>query len=539
MLAVPNNSTQPEESVTKVPVTTTSMAIPALPPWGDGVGVNPVRDACVILAALSLVVLCLVHDLPWTVMGFIILIFVAAIFLGWYNRRHMAERHLYETKLCKMTIELGEKNKELKELIQIDPLTEVLNRRGFDKALTLELSRARRQDTKLFAMLLDCDDFKTVNDRFGHAVGDVVLQQLAKNLLTSTRVTDYAARIGGDEFMVLLVDLSPEDVAMVAERVRLNIAESSVICGEAELRVTTSVGVAQLPTDICTIEEVLNLTRSALKASKEAGKNRITLSSILQAESSTAVTRQELGRMVQTLVGGEGLRCVRQPIHNLKDQTVVGYEVLTRGPIGPFEMPSNLFRLAKDNDVLTALDVRCFRLALAVAKLSGQDGVRYHLNMFPGTLLDFPHDRLVELFRSATKPLCLEINEQQHLGKVACLLPQIAALKECGIAVALDDVGQSRSSLESLLILEPDVLKIHPELIRGCSRDSSKYRQIERMLAMATSLKTEVIAEGVETQEDLDTLVAIGITRAQGYFWGQPEQVEVSVEAEAEAEVAR
>jgi diguanylate cyclase (GGDEF)-like protein len=516
---------QSSDRINVVPTNTISVGVPTLPPGGQNVADDLVRDACIVLAALAIAVLALVRDLPLPAMLFIVVIFIASIFVGWNHRRHVAERKQYEERLFAMTMELGEKNKTLKELIQIDPLTEVLNRRGLERALTLEMSRARRQGTKLFAMLIDCDDFKQVNDRFGHAVGDVVLQQLAKSIVVSIRVTDYASRIGGDEFVVLLVDLSHEDVAMVAERVRLNIADASVVCGETNLKCTVSVGVTQLPPEICSIEEVLNLTRTALKNSKSSGKNRITVSSVLKPTTTQLVTRSDLSTMVQTLVGGKGLRSVRQPIYNLVDQRVRGYEILTRGPRGPFETPYDLFRLARENDVLTALDMRCFKLALSFANLS-VDGLPYHLNLFPGTLLDIPLGGLGDLFGDTTVPLVVEITEQQSFGDVSCLLPHIRQLKERGIKIALDDVGQSGSSLESLLVLEADIIKIHPQLTKGCAKDSEKFRQIERLLAIATSINTEAIAEGIETREDLEALVSIGVTGGQGWLWGFPKELE-------------
>src|SRR5438046_9844 len=125
MQGVQNNN-QSEHSFNKVP-STISVSVPTLPPWGQGFAETLVRDACILFAALNVAVLVLVRDLPWPVVAFMIVTFIASILVCFYHRRHLAERDLYENRLCEMTMELGEKNRALKELIQVDPLTAVLN----------------------------------------------------------------------------------------------------------------------------------------------------------------------------------------------------------------------------------------------------------------------------------------------------------------------------------------------------------------------------------------------------------------------------
>jgi diguanylate cyclase (GGDEF)-like protein len=198
-------------------------------------------------------------------------------------KKLVVERDDYEKRLQEMAYKLTEKNSNLKQLVQIDPLTQLLNRRGLEKALSIEMNRAQRKGLRMFAVLLDCDDFKAVNETYGHAVGDLVLQAMAENIYRSVRPTDYASRIGGDEFIVFLIDVDEVDSAHVAERIRQNISDCPAMQNGKPVPCTASLGVAELPATLQTIEEVLEITRAALKSSKTSGKNAVTINTLQKA----------------------------------------------------------------------------------------------------------------------------------------------------------------------------------------------------------------------------------------------------------------
>jgi diguanylate cyclase (GGDEF)-like protein len=214
-----------------------------------------------------------------TLCGGLFLLSGVTIFATWQMKNLMAEHDEYETKLREMTFKLCEKNVNLKQLVQIDPLTQLLNRRGLEKALTVESSRADRQGLRVFAALMDCDDFKKINETHGHAGGDLLLQNMATHIFRSIRPTDYAARIGGDEFIVFIIDVDEASAAEIAERARKNIAESPAVHNGKPVSCTVSIGVAELPITMPSIEDVLTLTRQSLESSKKGGKNVVTVTS--------------------------------------------------------------------------------------------------------------------------------------------------------------------------------------------------------------------------------------------------------------------
>ncbi len=181
----------------------------------------------------------------------------------------------YAVERHRLTEEKDKVNAELGRLILIDPLTELFNRRGLEKVLSREAAWVRRHRSSLVAMLLDLDDFKRINDTLGYLAGDQVLKQVAQNLTKSLRATDYVFRVGGDEFVILLPQTKLADGLTVAEKVRLAIAEVPISLSSHELRISASLGVSEVTSDITSIDELLGKTNPPLSKSKREGKNRV------------------------------------------------------------------------------------------------------------------------------------------------------------------------------------------------------------------------------------------------------------------------
>jgi diguanylate cyclase (GGDEF)-like protein len=435
-------------------------------------------------------------------------------------------------ELGALTSELREMNSRLTRLASIDPMTELLNRRGLDDALLREMNRSQRMGTCVVAALVDLDGFKKVNDQLGHAVGDVVLTEVSKRLASSLRPSDRIGRVGGDEFLVLLPDTRRAEAQKVADRVRLVVSQSPLVVFSDLIHITASIGTAVLPYETCSIEEVLALTRMALHEAKTSGGNKVSSS---QSDSDVAATRaeqdgdaaagngaQSIEDIQRLLREGEPFRSVSQPIYRLDDGSLAGYELLSRGPAGPFEMPSDFFRVCLEGNFLTMADLKCLK-SCVTACTALEPGGRFHVNLFPSTLLDTPPERLVELLDAAGESVfCVEISEQQFISDPACLQEQVEVLRDAGVLVAMDDVGFGRSSLESLVLLEPDIVKIDPKYVLGIARDSGKARSIRRLIKIAESLDAEIVAEGIENPGDLAMLRDMGVGYGQGYLWGVP-----------------
>jgi diguanylate cyclase (GGDEF)-like protein/PAS domain S-box-containing protein len=183
-----------------------------------------------------------------------------------------------EQRLKAMVTELEQSSTRLQELVKTDPLTGILNRRGLESVLNRELSLARRNGDEVVGIVIDLDNFKGINDGYGHAAGDLVLKTVANVLQEDVRTSDWVGRVGGDEFMVFLPSTNLENAAMIAERIRSSVASAMIQKNGQLIKATTSIGVASLPHDVDSLEQVLELTKSGLKSSKRRGKNTVSIS---------------------------------------------------------------------------------------------------------------------------------------------------------------------------------------------------------------------------------------------------------------------
>jgi len=413
---------------------------------------------------------------------------------------------------------LEEANRALQELASLDPLTGLPNRRGLARVLDAEASRALRQGSALSALLLDCDDFKLVNDRLGHAVGDLVLRELAGRLTGALRPEDCVGRLGGDEFLVLLPNTREGEARQVAERLRRAVLDESIRHREESIRVTASFGLAVLPHDVCAIDEVLALTRLGLARSKRSGKNAVNTGgprddTAIQSDPALGALRHEDGFLARV-----------QGIVDLRTEEVVGHELLSRARVEGLRSPDQFFRTADEAQILTLVDLNCLKVCLAEAGRRGLSG-RVHVNLFPSTLLGTSPEALLERFApgiEAGLDYCVEISEQQFIGDPSVLKRAVRRLNEAGVHVAIDDVGFGRTSLETLLVLEPQVVKIDRSYVHGAASDPGLRHLLVRLVQAMTGLNCELIAEGIERVEDLELVRELGIDLGQGFYWGRP-----------------
>jgi len=416
--------------------------------------------------------------------------------------------------------ELVAAKEQLDRLAHVDFLTEVSNARGLEQVLRAEDNRVGRSGTHLIAVLINCDDFHKINDAFGHSTGDIVLKEIAKRIRSTLRPSDHVARVGGDEFLVLLPDTQLAYGMRVAERIRVAITDTPLRGAQDVVHLTASLGLANLPHKIASVNEAVTLSRTALKRSKAGGKNRVSLARDLGVEKNED-NDPTPENIVAQLCDSTQFRTVYQPIMDLNNEAVAGYEVLTRGPDGSFESPADFFRICIENNILTTVDLQCLRLCLEDAPNVGRN-MRLHVNLFPSTLLETPVENLIDMFpkeRNGTI-YCLEISEQQFITEPGYLREAIHALKLAGILVAIDDVGFGRSSLETLILLEPDLVKVDRKYVSGIAREPSKARLLRRLANVAKSLGAEIVAEGIEDRADLPLLKEMGINYGQGFLWG-------------------
>lgn len=425
--------------------------------------------------------------------------------------RDVTERVLHEAKVAKLATRLAEANHRLERQAHIDPLTGLLNRRGLQQHLAkLRAGGRRRGSSAAAVVLVDIDDFKQFNSRHGHVGGDRVLVGVAKALAREARVSDFVARIGGDEFLLVLPNTLLGEAALAAERMRTAVEEDAVRLDDSETAVTCSFGVTALPGGDLTIDQLIEAVGQELAESKSNGKNRIT----------TRETSSEAAPL-SDIIEGKGLRAFQQPIFDLLEDRVSACELLSRGPRGRYESPAVFLNLLHAGEALTKLDLACLRECVRTGARLPED-VCLHVNLFSSTLVELGAERIVHELESlgAGHRFCVELNERDVLGDSPELLENVRALRAAGIQIAVDDVGFGKSCLEALITLEPDVIKIDRAYV-----GSENTGHLERLLRVASVLDARVVAEGVEDEATLERLRELRVRYAQGFHLGRPQPV--------------
>jgi diguanylate cyclase len=435
--------------------------------------------------------------------------------------RYAVERHRGVRDLARLKRELENANRDLERLTLIDPLTELLNRRGLQQVLSREVQHLARGVSGSAVLVIDLDDFKQINDSLGHAAGDVVLKEVGRRLRASVRGVDFAGRVGGDEFLLILPETDPAEVARVAERIRLAVATATIQHSTGPITLTASIATMLLTPDMPAVDQLLSRAHLLLDRAKREGKNRVVFQS--SEFDDTDQRRRAQSDMCMQLARGRHIVTVKQPIFDLRDESPVGYEFLSRYSNGGYELPENFFRLCSERNILTLVDHACLRAAVSAA-MDLPPYARFHLNIFPTTLLAVPVEHLLDLFPRPVPAgtFCLEISEQQIIGDPSYLLPSVQALRAAGVLIAIDDVGFGSSCLESLVLLQPEIVKIDKRCVIGVNGDRARIEQLRRYVGVARSLGSSVVAEGIETAAELAVVRSLGVEYGQGYFWGKP-----------------
>ena len=431
--------------------------------------------------------------------------------------------------------ELARATARLDWLTHMDALTDLLNRRGLERAMMRELARCRDAGRDLVVVLADLDDFSRLNAALGHGVGDLVLVGAARRIVDAAGEGALVGRCGTDRFIVLLPDADLARGEDTAERIRLAVSRDVIRAGEHTLTTTCSLGVTAIEPDSLSFDEVLAKVNFALQLGRRPGGDGV--APVAEVGRVGRVLAPEADpRTLRALLRGEGIRVAAQPIVNLADGRIVSREMLVRGPEGPLERPDDLFRFCQEKDILVAVDLRCLTRCAAAARGSGD--ARYHVNIMPATLLQTPAAELARVLRVKAEygHCCLEISEQQLLGDPTVLVPPVRELQAAGIRIAIDDVGFGNSCLEGLVMLQPQIMKIDKRMVRGLAGDAELRRTLNRLLMVADVLGAEVVAEGIESAGDYEVLLELGVRYGQGYLFGHPRLVGRGAAAEGPEE---
>ncbi len=423
-----------------------------------------------------------------------------------------------------------------------DALTGLPNRVLFQDRLQQALRRsARQQDRSVAVLFVDLDRFKNVNDSLGHAVGDRLLQEVARRLARGVRSADSVARIGGDEFTVLLDSVGdPSEIDDVARRI-LEAVRQPIKVGGSELVVSASIGVASSASEDLRPEDLLRDADTAMYRAKSAGRDRTVAFEPTMREEIIGLVRIE-NELRQGLGRGE-LMLYYQPIVALPGMRLDGFEALVRWnrPTAGIMPPDSFLHVARDAGLMDRLEdwvlqATCDQVAVWRAGGHIREESHVSVNVSPDRLTNPAlMERVQEaLDRTGIPPrmLKLEITESSLLQDEHAVASALRDLRALGIRVALDDFGTGYSSLSYIHRFPVDVLKIDRSFISGLPSDSSSEAIVRAILGMASGLGLEVVAEGVETEGQLRRLIELGCDAAQGYYLGRPGGPETVAEEE-------
>ncbi len=445
-----------------------------------------------------------------------------------------ANREL-EIRVRARTEELEQANARLRHDAFHDALTGLANRALFYDRLSHALEREKRNPDAGFAVLyLDFDRFKVINDSLGHPVGDKLLQAIAARLLENVRPGDTVARLGGDEFTVLLEDLGNfSEAAEIAERLQLSFLTPFKLA-QHELYISASIGLVPSSVGYNEAEEVLRDADIAMYRAKALGKARY-------AVFDTPMRERTLGLMaleadLRKAVEQGAFEVHYQPIVTAEAGRTTGFEALVRwqhpvhGPISP----SEFIPLAEETGLVIQLDRWVLREACAQVaawqKLPGRAALTLNVNLssqqFLRTDLVAHIEAVLEQTGLGAESLRLELTESVMMSSSAAVRDNITRLKARGIQLHIDDFGTGYSSLSYLQHLPTDTLKIDRSFIDrlGASREGEEL--VRTIVLMAHNLGMKVVAEGVETEAQLELLTSLGCEYVQGYLLSKPLKAE-------------
>ncbi|WP_283608850.1 EAL domain-containing protein [Faecalispora anaeroviscerum] len=419
--------------------------------------------------------------------------------------------------------------KKIKWAAYHDPLTGLPNRLSFKHQLNLEIERAKRSNAKIGVAFIDLDAFKSINDTTGHDMGDLILQRVSKAIAGSIGPGDVVARIGGDEFVLMLSQASDEDKLIQTVRGILEAIQRPIILHGQNFYMTGSIGVSRYPCDGTDAETLMKHADIAMYEAKGMGKNQFAL--CLQAYKEKAMENARLSNLLYRAMEKKQLSVHYQPQIDLKTGEIMGIEALLRWelPDRGFVSPAVFIPLAEQTGLIQPIGAWVLETACAQCKSwqnMGLPPVRISVNISVQQLENrgFVQQVADVLHKTELPPeyLELEVTESVANGRVGDMVVLMNRLKRLGVSISIGDFGTEYSLLERLKLLPIDRIKMDIQFVWGIEH-SDKDRAIAQVIIhLAKSLEMKVIAEGVETEEQLRFLSQKMCDEVQGYYYFRP-----------------
>lgn len=416
----------------------------------------------------------------------------------------------------------------LSYLAQTDALTGLPNRSHFGQQLESALVSSHRHGTRLAVLFMDLDDFKSINDSLGHAVGDQVLREIAARLERQLRGNDVLARFGGDEFVVLARGIGiPIEAALPAERI-IRSLEVPIQFREWKLHAAASIGISIYPDDALTAEELIQHADAAMYAAKSGRQGYCFYNEQLTA---TATERVRVGNDLRTALKNDELSFHYQPLVDLQTGEWLGVEALARWfrPLEDAIPPGRFIPIAERNGLIVQVGEWALQSACRQGRKWLESGVPFGRIAVNIGAEHFSHGGFPEFLAAVLQDcglppgkLELEITESSLLGNAEDLIERMREINRLGVALAIDDFGTGYSSLRYLKELPIRTLKIDRAFIASIAEDARDQAIVQAIVTMGSSLGFDVVAEGIEREEQRRILLDLGCMQGQGYLFARP-----------------
>ncbi len=420
-----------------------------------------------------------------------------------------------------------------------DALTGLHNRYAFEGDIRRAIDAAAEGEGRHVVCFIDLDRFKKINDSCGHAAGDQLLRQVAQLLKSGIRKEDVLARIGGDEFGILLRHCDLDQARATAENLRRKLADFRLIWDGEHFSVGLSIGLALIADGRLGAGEILKAADAACYMAKERGRNQVCVYRLDDEKLRRRSLDLRLANQLQDALDEDRLELFRQPIFDLRGdlKTPEGYEFLLRIRLADDGLcgPSKFLNIAERFDLLTLLDravvAKAFRLIQRYRAAPGARRTRFHINLSGQSIgraevLEFIQR---EASRRSIPPasVCFEIHESSVIENMDTAIAAMARLRDAGFRFALDDFGTGLSSMAYLKKLPVDMLKIDGEFVRSILSDPVDQALVRTINEISHMLGMRTMIERVEDRATLELLRKIGIDAVQGYYTGGPEAMVV------------
>jgi len=409
----------------------------------------------------------------------------------------------------------------------IDGLTGLGNHRAFQDELTHQLDGVGGEYPDLVLLLVDVDDLKTVNDNRGHVAGDDLLITMGRIVATNLRRTDRAFRVGGDEFAILLPNADIDMGVAVARRILAAALAGGDVSDPIE-PFSLSIGVSAVPEPTSDPRLLYRNADAALYWGKRHGRTAVVpYDPRLHGDGNGEKPIAELAAGVEAVIASRAVTPVYQPIYSLETGQPIGFEGLVRPTEdAPFSDPGSLFMAAEAAGRTVELDLLCLEIVAAgVGEL--EDGMYISVNLSPRTLESqlFRAGELKAIFhRNGIRlhQVVLELTERERVEDIDQLRKNVSACRRAGMRLAADDVGAGNAGLRLLSEISFEIVKIDLSLVQGGALHDPSHAVLRALQELAAQWKATVVAEGVETAEQLATIREVGINAGQGYLLGRP-----------------